>query len=81
MPGKQFGEDSDLEEIRYYFSEAMRHFDEEAYVIAEYYLLKIKDNYLILQDHIFYYLAKSLLMQKKYDQSEEYYNKDPPEFS
>jgi soluble lytic murein transglycosylase-like protein/TolA-binding protein len=67
--------DKDLEEMRYNFSEAIKHFDEEAYIVSEYYLLKIKDNYLILQDHIFYYLAKSLLMQKKYDQSEEYYNK------
>jgi len=67
--------DRDLEEMRYNYSEAIRHFEEEAYVISEYYLLKIKDSYLILQDHIFYYLAKSLLMQKKYEQSEEYYNK------
>ena len=67
--------DTDLEEMRYNFSEAMKHFDEEAYIIAEYYLHKVEDSYLILQDHIYYYLAKSLLMQKKYDLAQDYYNK------
>jgi len=68
-------EDQELDEMRYNFMEAIRYFDDEAYIIAEYYFLKIKDSYLILQDHIYYYMAKSLLMQKKYDQSETYYNK------
>jgi soluble lytic murein transglycosylase len=67
--------DTGLEEMRYNFTEAMNYFDEEAYIIAEYYLHKVEDSYLILQDHIYYYLAKSLLMQKKYDLAEEYYNK------
>jgi len=67
--------EEDLEEMRYYFTEAMDQFDDQAYIIAEYYLLKIKDNYLILQDHIFYYLAKSFLMQKKYDEAEDYYSR------
>ncbi|HAJ94635.1 MAG TPA: hypothetical protein DCP02_00230 [Actinobacteria bacterium] len=61
--------------MRYYFSEAMRHFDDGAYTIAEYYLNRIKDDYLILQDHIFYYLAKSLLLQEKFDGSRQYYEK------
>jgi len=68
-------EGRDLDEMRDYFTEAMKHYDEGAYVIAEYYLNKIKDSYLVLQDHIFYYIARSLLMQKKYEQSEEYYDK------
>ncbi len=67
--------DTDLEEMRYNFAEAMQYFDEEAYIIAEYYLHKVEESYLILQDHIYYYLAKSLLMQKKYDLAEDYYNK------
>lgn len=67
--------DQNMDDMRYHFSEAMRHFDDEAYMIAEYYLNRIKDDYLILQDHIFYYLAKSLLMQEKFDGSEEYYEK------
>jgi soluble lytic murein transglycosylase len=69
------GRNQNMDDIHYHFSEAMRHFDDEAYMIAEYYLNRVKDNYLILQDHIFYYLAKSLLMQEKFDGSEEYYEK------
>ncbi|GAF96028.1 unnamed protein product, partial [marine sediment metagenome] len=64
-----------MEELRFYFSEAMKHFGDGSYIIAEYYLNKIKDDYLVLQDHIFYYMAKSLLMQEKFIQSEEYYLK------
>lgn len=67
--------DQNVNNMRYYFSEAMRHFDDEAYTIAEYYLNKIKGDYLVLQDHIFYYLAKSLLMQENFDGSEQYYEK------
>jgi len=63
--------DTDLEEMRYNFAEAIKYFDEEAYIIAEYYLHKVEESYLILQDHIYYYLAKSLLMQKKYDLAED----------
>ncbi|MCJ7728230.1 MAG: tetratricopeptide repeat protein, partial [Actinobacteria bacterium] len=32
-------------------------------------------SYPVLQDHIFYYMAKSLFYQEKYDQAEEYYLK------
>ena len=64
-----------MEELRFYFSEAMKHFGDGSYIIAEYYLNKIKDDYLVLQDHIFYYMARSLLMQEKFIQSEEYYLK------
>lgn len=65
----------DIEELRLYYSEAMTAFQEESYLIVEYYLNRINGRYLVLQDHIFYYLAKSLLLQEKYDQSEEYYLK------
>lgn len=64
-----------IDDMRYFFSEAMHHFDEGAYTIAEYYLDRIKDNYLVLQDHIFYYLAKSLLMQDNFDGARQYYEK------
>ena len=65
----------DIEELRLYYSEAMNAFQDESYLIAEYYLNRINGRYMILQDHIFYYLAKSLLLQEKFDQSEEYYLK------
>jgi len=57
------------------FTEAMKHFGDESFIIAEYYLNKIENKYLVLQDHILYYKAKSLLMQEKYEQSGQYYNK------
>ena len=67
--------DSDLEisKQREYFLEGLKYFGEESYLLAEYYFNKIKDNYIVLQDHILYYLAKSLLMQEKYDLAEENY--------
>jgi soluble lytic murein transglycosylase len=68
-------EDQNINDMRRYFSEAIKYFDDGSYIIAEYYLRGIEDTYLILQDHIFYYLAKSLLMQGKYEQSIEYYEK------
>jgi len=64
-----------LEELRFNFTEAMKHFSDESFVIAEYYLNRIEKDYLVLQDHIFYYKAKSLLMQEKYEQSGQYYNR------
>jgi soluble lytic murein transglycosylase len=64
-----------LEELRFNFTEAMVHFGDGSFLIAEYYLNRIENNYLVLQDHILYYKAKSLLMQGKYGQSEEHYNK------
>jgi len=64
-----------LEELRFNFTEAMKHFGDESFIIAEYYLNRIEDKYLVLQDHILYYKAKSLLMQGKYEQSGQYYNK------
>jgi len=69
------GLDQNMDGMHYYFSEAMRHFDDEAYTIAEYYLNRVKDDYLVLQDHVFYYLAKSLLMQEDFDRSRQYYEK------
>ncbi len=67
--------DDDILKLRSYYTEAMKYFEDQSYVIAEYYLNKIKYNYLVLQDHIFYYLANSLRFQEKYDGSEEYYVK------
>ena len=64
-----------LEELRFNFAEAMKHFGDESFVIAEYYLNRIEKDYLVLQDHILYYKAKSLLMQEKYEQSGQYYNR------
>ncbi len=68
-------ENTDISELRFYFNQAISFFESKSYLIAEYYLNKIKDNYPVLQDHIFYYLAKSLLLQEKYYQAEEYYLK------
>jgi soluble lytic murein transglycosylase len=68
-------EDKDINDMRRYFSEAVKHFGDGSYIIAEYYLHMIEDTYLTLQDHIFYYLAKSLLMQEKYEQAKEYYER------
>jgi soluble lytic murein transglycosylase len=67
--------DIDISELRLYFTQAMKYFNEGSYLIAEFYLNKIKDKYAVLQDHIFYYMAKSLLFQEKYYQAEEYYLK------
>jgi soluble lytic murein transglycosylase-like protein/TolA-binding protein len=68
-------ETADIAELRLYFIQAMEYFKDGSYIIAEYYLNKVKDSYLILQDHIFYYMTKSLFYQEKYDQAEEYYLK------
>ncbi|HEY4695913.1 MAG TPA: tetratricopeptide repeat protein, partial [Candidatus Hydromicrobium sp.] len=68
-------DDIDISELRLYFTQAMKYYEEESYLIAEFYLNKIKDSYPVLQDHIFYYIAKSLLSQEKYYQAEEYYLK------
>jgi len=67
--------DSDLEisKLREFFLEGLKYFEEESYLLAEYYFNKIKDDYIVLQDHILYYLAKSLLMQEKYDLAGENY--------
>jgi len=68
------GEYSDILVMRSYFKKAIESYENQSYLAAEYYLNKIKDSYLILQDHIYYYMAKSLLMQEKYDRAEEYYS-------
>jgi len=68
-------ETMDISELRLLFSKALEYFDKDSYLIAEFYLNKIKDSYMILQDHIFYYMAKILLSQEKYYQAEEYYLK------
>jgi len=57
------------------FSEGIRKFEEGDYLVAEYYFNKIRDTYKVLSDHINYYLAKSLLMQEKYDLSAENYSR------
>ncbi|MDD3819270.1 MAG: tetratricopeptide repeat protein, partial [Actinomycetota bacterium] len=67
--------DVDIKEFRSYFTQAVEHFEDGSYLLAEYCLNKIKDDYIIIQDHIYYYLSKSLLMQEKYNQAEEYYLK------
>ncbi|MFA5014984.1 MAG: tetratricopeptide repeat protein [Actinomycetota bacterium] len=65
----------DITELRLFFTQAMDYFDKGSYLIAEFYLNKIKDDYKLLQDHIYYYMAKILLSQEKYYQAEEYYLK------
>ncbi len=63
----------DIHTKRDFFTKGVDHFSKGQYVQAQFYFNRIEDSYLILQDHIFYYLAKSLLMQEKYSLSEEYY--------
>jgi len=66
---------ADITKQRELFSEGIKKFEEGDYLAAEYYFNKIKDTYMVLSDHINYYLAKSLLMQEKYDLSAEDYSK------
>jgi len=66
---------ADITEQRELFSEGIKKFEEGDYLAAEYYFNKIKDTYKVLSDHINYYLAKSLLMQEKYDLSAENYSR------
>lgn len=68
-------ETTDISELRLFFTQAMEYLDKDSYLIAEFYLNKIKDDYKLLQDHIYYYMAKILLAQEKYYQAEEYYLK------
>lgn len=63
------GNINDIETQRYYFILGVEAFEEKEYTKAQYYLDKIKSIYLVLEDHIRYYLAKSMLLQEKYDLS------------
>lgn len=64
---------SDLSSERKLFTEGVAKFEDGSYIEAEYYFNKIKYSYKVLGDHVLYYLAKSLLMQKKFDLAKEYY--------
>ncbi|MCG9478943.1 MAG: transglycosylase SLT domain-containing protein [Actinomycetia bacterium] len=64
----------EIETQRDFFLKAVEHFHKQQYIQAQFYLDKIKDQYLVLQDHTYYYLAKSLLMQQKYFLSQKYYS-------
>ncbi|MBE3138611.1 MAG: tetratricopeptide repeat protein [Actinobacteria bacterium] len=66
---------TDITGQRELFSEGIKKFEEGDYLAAEYYFNKIKDTYKVLSDHINYYLAKSLLMQGKYDLSAKNYSR------
>jgi soluble lytic murein transglycosylase len=66
---------TDITGQRELFSDGIKKFEEGDYLGAEYYFNKIKDTYKVLSDHINYYLAKSLLMQGKYDLSAENYSR------
>jgi len=70
--GNNFGV-SDVEKQRDFFKRGVEAFQEDNYVIAEYYFNQIKDTYLILADHILYYNAKSLLLQEKFKLAEQNY--------
>ncbi len=63
------GDINDLKTQRHYFILGVDAFENKEYVKAQYYLEKIKYKYTVLEDHIRYYLAKSMLLQKKYDLS------------
>ncbi|MCL5073765.1 MAG: tetratricopeptide repeat protein, partial [Actinobacteria bacterium] len=66
---------TDITGQRQLFSEGIQKLEEGDYLAAEYYFNKIKDTYKVLSDHINYYLAKSLLMQGKYDLSAKNYSR------
>ncbi|MCL4417470.1 MAG: tetratricopeptide repeat protein [Actinobacteria bacterium] len=66
---------ADITGQRELFSEGIQKFEDGDYLAAEYYFNKIKDTYKMLADHINYYLAKSLLMQGKYDLSAKNYSR------
>lgn len=70
---KDTGNLNDLSTQRYYFDLGIKSFENKNYVEAQYYLEKIKNYYLILNDYIKFYIAKSMLMQKKYDLAIENY--------
>lgn len=72
---KEANEVMDLDLQRKYFTLGVESFEEKNYIIAEFYLNKIKYNYKILADHVLYYLAKSLLLQEKYELAKENYIK------
>jgi len=63
------GNINDIETQRHYFILGVEAFEAKEYVKAQYYLDKIKSKYIVLEDHIRYYLAKSTLLQEKYDLS------------
>jgi soluble lytic murein transglycosylase len=63
------GDINDIETQRHYFILGVEAFEAKEYIKAQYYLEKIKSKYLILEDHIRYYIAKSMLLQEKYDLS------------
>ena len=64
---KNTGNINDLSTQRYYFQLGVTSFEEEKYVEAQYYMEKIKSVYFIMADYISFYIAKSMLLQKKYD--------------
>lgn len=66
---------NDITGQRKLFSEGIQKFEDSDYLAAEYYFNKIKETYKMLADHINYYLAKSLLMQGKYDLSAKNYSR------
>ncbi|OQA22248.1 MAG: Soluble lytic murein transglycosylase precursor [Actinobacteria bacterium ADurb.Bin346] len=65
---------------RQYFKNGVEAFEKKNYIIAEYYLNKVRDTYAVLADHTLYYYAKSLLLQKKYESAEENYFKLKTEY-
>ncbi|MBN1298840.1 MAG: tetratricopeptide repeat protein [Actinobacteria bacterium] len=64
----------DLEKQREYFIKGVEAFEAKDYVIAEYFFNQVKETYLILQDHVIYYLAKCMLMQDKFDYAQKNYS-------
>ncbi len=66
---------------RIFFKKGLEAFEKKDYILAEYCFNSIKEDYKILQDHALYYLAKSQLMQNKFDQALKNYKKLIDEFS
>lgn len=66
---------AETERLRNFFKKGLDAFEKKDYLIAEYSFNQIKDEYKILEDHLIYYLAKSQLLQNKYDAAETNYSK------
>jgi soluble lytic murein transglycosylase len=70
---KDTGDISDLSTQRHYFHLGVASFEEKKYIEAQYYLEKIKSVYFIMADYTSFYIAKSMLLQNKYDLAAEGY--------
>jgi hypothetical protein len=65
-----------LEETRDYFVKGVSFFEEGSYIEAQYYMSKLLNSYPLMRDYVLYYMAKSTLLENKFEVSEGYYEPD-----